>query len=256
MIRTFLLLFLFGILLLSCAEKPLKVVSASFFEENISRCKTVSCPEITVNYITVAGDKDSASLINTEIQDFIISSLYIGDEEQPSTASSILHAATGFVETYRLENAEFPDMAAEYFIEVTVTESFNTADLLSLELRNYLYTGGAHGYGAVIFKNYDPQTGLEWRFQDLIKDEVAFYALAEHTFRKAHDIRSNEPINSTGFWFENEVFALPETIGFTEINLILHYNQYEIASYAAGPIEVEIPLKEIQALLEIELVEQ
>ena len=256
MIRKFSLLFLIGCSLLSCTNKPLKVVSTSFFEENISSCKTVSCPEITINYITVEGDVESASLINTEIQDFIISSLYIGDEEQPSPASSIIDAATGFIETYRLENAEFPDMAAEYFVEVTVTESFNTADLLSLELRNYLYTGGAHGYGSVIFKNYDPQTGLEWKLQDLIQDEAEFYAMAEHKFRKAHDIRSGEPINSTGFWFENDEFSLPETIGFTKKNLILHYNQYEIASYASGPIEVEIPLIEVQALVEIELLDK
>jgi len=256
MIRKFSLLIFFGYSLMSCVDKPLTVVSTSFFEENLTSCKTVSCPEITVNYITIEGDVESASLINTEVQDFIISSLYIGDEEQPSPASSIKDAATGFIETYRLENAEFPDMAAEYFVEVTVTESFNTADLLSLELRNYLYTGGAHGYGSVIFKNYDPQTGLEWKLQDLVKDEAEFFAMAEQKFRKEHDIRANKPINSTGFWFENDQFSLPETIGFTKKNLILHYNQYEIASYAAGPIEVEIPLKEVQAFLEIELLEK
>lgn len=256
MIRKFSLLFLFGIILISCTNKPLEVVSTSFFEENIPNCKTVSCPEITVNYITVSGHEESTTLINTEIQDFIISSLYIGDEEQPSPASSIEEAATGFIETYRIENAEFPDMGAEYFVEVTVTESFNTPDLLSLELRNYLYTGGAHGYGSVIFKNYDPQTGLEWNLTDLLKDEAEFFALAEHHFRKAHDIMTSADINSTGFWFENDTFSLPESIGFTKENLILHYNQYEIASYAVGPIEVEIPLKKVQPLLEVQLLKQ
>ncbi len=58
-----------------------------------------------------------------------------------------------------------------------------------------------------------------------------------------------ESINSTGFWFENDRFYLPESIGLSKTNLLLVYNQYEIASYAGGPVALKIPLEELKEYL-------
>ena len=65
------------------------------------------------------------------------------------------------------------------------------------------------------------------------------------------EIPEDKPINSTGFWFENNTFYLPESIGFTKENVILLYNQYEIASYSSGPVELEISLEKVLPYLKI-----
>jgi hypothetical protein len=49
--------------------------------------------------------------------------------------------------------------------------------------------------------------------------------------------------------FEKDHFYLPENIGFTEKGIKLLYNQYEVASYADGPIELTLPYKDIRKFL-------
>ena len=49
--------------------------------------------------------------------------------------------------------------------------------------------------------------------------------------------------------FERDEFYLPENIGLTENGLVLLYNQYEVASYADGAIELILPMNEVKNYL-------
>lgn len=230
---------------LSCKkETSMSFASETITEADMAICKNVSCPEVTVSYVEIFGDEIISEKINTKIKSYILNALYLGDEENDPQATSITEAISWFIEMYRTDKDEFPDMVGEYFAEVSVQEDYVSDMLISFEMRTYLFTGGAHGYGSTIFMNIDPRSGEEIPTEKLCKDKTAFTAFAEKKFREAYQIRKDEPINSTGFWFEDDVFSLPETIGFTEENVILRYNQYDIASYADGPIELEIPLQE------------
>jgi hypothetical protein len=51
--------------------------------------------------------------------------------------------------------------------------------------------------------------------------------------------------------FEENLFSLPENIGLTAEGIKLHYNQYEVASYADGPIELTLPFPEVKQFLKI-----
>ena len=231
-------------LFLSCKkERPLVFSSESFTESKLELCKDISCPEITINYVQVQGDSEASEKINSEIITFIISALHIEDEGEPS-AASIPEAVENFIKAYRMDSADFPDMSAEYFAEINISESYNSKKLVSFQLQQFLYTGGAHGYQNNSFLNFNPQTGLELPLESLFTDIENFTILANNRFREAHKIAKTESINSTGFWFEDDKFYLPETIGITNEGLILIYNQYEIASYADGSIELEIPMEE------------
>jgi len=229
-------------------EVPLTFSTESFTEETFGICKTVSCPEITINYIKASGGKGISEKINTEIRSYIIAALNIGKDSIPK-AKTIKDAASGFIKVARLHAADFPDMSAEYFAEINISELFYSTELVSIEMHQYLYTGGAHGSGNTSFMNTDPQTGNEIPSEALFKNNIDFTAFAENKFRAANKISSTESINSTGFWFEDDTFYLPESIGLTETSFILIYNQYEIASYAEGPVELKIPLEEVKEYL-------
>ena len=179
--------------------------------KELSGCDT-GCPEITVNYIALEDKSERSDKINTKISEFIIDALYLGEEVTSSTAGNIEEAASGFVDMYRTHSAEFPDM--EYFAEINVSETYHSEEVLSLEMRHYLFTGGAHGYGATFFSNFDAQTGEQLDIEDIFKDIDQFTEFAEKAFRKEHSIPENESINSTGFWFDDDKFYLPESIGF------------------------------------------
>lgn len=246
MLRTHYLLVVIFILILGCAKEPELVIAAeSFSEKDLPLCQDVSCPEISIDYIKLAGVEEATNKINAAIRSFIIESLYLGDAAMPATATTIDEAATQFIEMYRTHNAEFPDMQMEYFADIDIHETFVSEKLLSLEMHHYLFTGGAHGYGATYFANFDPATGMEIPMEDLFEEYETFKKFAEAKFRAANDIPANGPINATWFWFEDDTFYLPETIGFTETSMILIYNQYEITSYAAGPVELQIPMIEV-----------
>ena len=49
--------------------------------------------------------------------------------------------------------------------------------------------------------------------------------------------------------FEKEKFYLPNNIGFTKKGIALCYNQYEVASYADGPIVLTLPFNEVKKYL-------
>ena len=250
--NTFIVLLLLAIT--SCKDEvPLVFSSESFTEETFDICKTVSCPEITINYIEALGDKSVTEKINSEITSYIIAALNIGEDTVPR-AKTINEAASDFIKVARLHAADFPDMSAEYFAEINVSESYNSNEIVSFEMHHYLYTGGAHGSGNAFFLNIDPRTGNEIPSEALFKNSIDFTAFAEKKFRESNKIPADESINSTGFWFEDDRFYLPDTMGLTETSFILIYNQYEIASYAEGPVELEIPLKEVKEYLNYKVV--
>lgn len=232
-------------------EKNIEFSSESFTEKELPICKNSKCPEVTINYVEIIGDEEVSEKINKKIKKFIYSSLLMGEDTIP-TAKSIQEAATGFIEVYNADKAQFPDMAGEYFAEISVTEIYTSKEHLCFEMRQYLFTGGAHGYGTTSFLNIDPQTGEELTSNELFKNNKEFTAFAEKQFRAKQKIAKDQSINENGFWFENDEFYLPESIGFTQDSVIFVYNQYDIASYADGPIELKIPLKEAKPFLSID----
>ncbi len=246
------LVFLFVLIATGSCKKetPLFFSTESFTEDSFDICKNIGCPDITVNYLMANGNSPVSDKINTQLQAFVIGSLNIGEDSIPK-AKTISEAASEFIKIYRLDAADFPDMSAEYFAEVTISESYRSDNLISLEMRQYLYTGGAHGYGSATFLNIDPETGAEIPSEELFKDFKSFTIFAETRFREVNKIELSDPINSTGFWFDDDLFYIPDALGFTENSMILIYNQYEIASYTAGPIELEISMEEVLPYLNL-----
>ncbi|MGO3182824.1 MAG: DUF3298 domain-containing protein [Aequorivita sp.] len=246
------LLALIAILFVGCEEeKSIEITPQSFTENELSICENSNCPEITINYVEAFGNEKIAGKINKKVNDFILKSLLMSEDSIP-TAKTINEAATGFVESYNADKAQFPDMAGEYFAEISVNEIYSTPDHLCFELIQYLYTGGAHGYGSTSFLNIDPKTGEKLSREDLFKNKKELTDFAEKKFRKQQKIAKDESINATGYWFDDEKFYLPESAGFTQDSLIFIYNQYDVASYADGPIELKIAIKEVEPFLSID----
>ena len=72
-------------------------------------------------------------------------------------------------------------------------------------------------------------------------------------FRNQKKLSADGNINSTGFLFENDVFALPNVIGFTANEMVLVYNPYEIASYVDGQTILKFKFSEVQEYLKLNL---
>ncbi|MAP80562.1 MAG: hypothetical protein CL526_05685 [Aequorivita sp.] len=252
MFKNLLLLAITTLLFVGCSsEKEIEISSQSFTEKELEICQDEACPEVTINYVKINGDSEVSKTINHKIKNFIITSLLMGEETKP-TAQDIRSAVKGFVEVYFSDKNQFPNMAGEYFAEITINEIYVSENIISFEMSQYLYTGGAHGYGRTTFLNVNPKTGDTYTFSELFQNKEEFISVAEKKFREQQNISENQGINDTKFWFKDDAFHLPESVGFTQDSLIFIYNQYEIASYADGPIELKIARKEATPYLTIQ----
>ena len=239
-------LFLLLVVLINCKneekETSILLKSESFSEEFQGNCQGDNCAKVTIDYIKIVGEKEAADKINFTIGSSIIYFLN-ADLEKKIRATTISEAANAFLKGYETDKNEFPDLSP-YTAEVSVSNSYSSSEIISIKTSFYNYTGGAHGNTTFSFLNFNPTTGAILTNNSLLKNKKEFTDFAESIFRKEKEIPKGESINSTGFWFENDTFSLPESIGFSETHLILIYNQYEIASYADGPIEIQIPMEE------------
>ncbi|PQB05305.1 DUF3298 and DUF4163 domain-containing protein [Aureitalea marina] len=241
----------FLVLLIGCEQPaPLTFENIHLSLIDDPDCSSQPCPIIDIDYPVALGEDEVSISISTGLENRIIESFQINPDGPK--ANTVEDAIAQFTQGYRADKAEFPDMNAQYEVSIILEESFRNEKLICFRQGDFKYTGGAHGNGVTLYQYFDLQSGQEFEFDKLIADRDGLANLAEEKFRAKFNIGPSESINSPGFWFEEELFALPETFGLEEDQLMLVYNTYEIASYADGTVEVAIPLNEVSEYLNLE----
>jgi len=250
MINKIVSIFAIVFILISCNEdKPLTFSSEEFNQSKLEECKGLDCPEISVNYLIASGNQEVQKRINQAIEQEVIDGLNPVRTDSVVNYNSINEAAEAFINSYKEDKAAFPDMASGYESKIDIAKSRESNELVSLKSEIYGYMGGAHGFTILSYLNFDAQTGEKLANEELFINNNAFKNFAEKKFREKFDIPNDDAINSTGFWFKDEIFVLPEAIGYEGENLVLIYNQYEIASYAEGQIILNIPIEQAEEYL-------
>ncbi len=212
-------------------------------------CDKNPCAKVKVSFPIAVASTAIAEKINAIIDDKIISYFIIDPDAKKE--ESIEKAVENFKNEYLKDKKMQPDFAFGYEADIQGEVLFKGEKLHSIAFSAFMYTGGAHGYSSLTYLNLDPKTGKEYDNTELFTDMKAFKKIAEKKFRTQEKIPEGSNINSTGFWFEDDTYQLPENIGFTKDNIILHYNAYDISSYAEGGKTLEIPLEEAKPYLDI-----
>lgn len=131
---------------------------------------------------------------------------------------------------------------------------YSNTNFLSLYVDYYQYTGGAHGMTDRCAYNLDLRTGEKIALSDLFPENINYKAIINQKIEK--QIQS-----------EPENYFTGEDMGFNSITedqgyyiqdgqLVIYFDLYEIAPYAAGFPEFKIPLTELQqAGLKTELIQ-
>ncbi|MCK0161382.1 DUF3298 and DUF4163 domain-containing protein [Allomuricauda sp. F6463D] len=203
------------------------------------------CPLIEINIPTALDDSAVSEAINRSVQEEIISILSFTEDE---TIDNVDKALQSFTSSYKELKAKFSD---EVPWEATIDGEivYEDENIITLLLNSYSFTGGAHGYASTSFLNFDKRQGEELENWELFDDMDGFEDFAETKFRIQEKIPQDENINATGFMFEGDSFFLSQNMGYTKEGLQLIYNQYEVASYADGPIVLLLPYNEINLYL-------
>lgn len=234
--------FLFFILLLGCKNSDQLTFEPSSYESTLCQ----DCPKVSIIIPKVLQKNKVGSAIENALREEVIFLLTFNDDIQ---ATTIEEAMQSFDKGYKELKKMYPDETPGWEAKIKGKIAYQGKKILSIQLDSYIFTGGAHGYSSTRFLNFDTKKGEELENWQLFKNTGNFEHFVEGRFRSKENILHDKPINSTGFMFENDSFYLPENIGFTKKGMQLHYNQYEIASYADGPIELTLSYEEVKNYL-------
>jgi len=222
-----------GLFLLACqSESKLTYEPLTWEGEGCDKC-----PKIQVEVPHVLDGSQVAQAINRALSEEIISILSFSEGEP---IDDVAKAIASFSDSYRELRDRF-DYELPWEASINGRVVHEDERIVTLEVRSYSFTGGAHGYSSTSYLNFDKKKGRELDNGELFGDLGGFGEFVEARFREQEKIPAQGNINATGFMFEGDSFHLPLNIGYTEKGLLLIYNQYEVASYADGPIELILP---------------
>lgn len=246
MIRNIVYLFVFVLVFAACKSDRKQTVvlnfeAKTFTEKENDTCelRNFDCTIIQLEVLEATGDEEVADRINQTLREHLV--LAVSTEEEPQVRAPEQMAKDFIAQQQKV--ADKFDTRFPWYALVNQSIYFQSDSLISIGVDTEVMTGGAHGYSATSFFNFDPQTGKEFSHNDLFKEGFTDYV--ESIFRNQEEIAEGTPINSTGYWFEDDEFNLPINIGFEEDKVILIYNPYEIASYADGEFYLELPKNDV-----------
>lgn len=110
-------------------------------------------------------------------------------------------------------------------------------DFISFYIDYYEFTGGAHGSTFRKSYNIDLKSGKVLNLHDILKDIPNYKKIIN---KYIHDEISQKP----EVYFIDSFKGIYNDISFTldKSNLIIYFQQYEIAPYSSGIIEFKIPI--------------
>lgn len=139
---------------------------------------------------------------------------------------------------------------------VTEYRAYGNTHFLTHRIDTYTYTGGAHGGTTAETFTYD-RTGKQIQAADLFVNTAAVDTFSGLVKKHALALENYKDVINTEWLAES---AGPDAsnfkaFAFSGSDLIIIFQQYAIAPYAAGIIEVPIPLGELNGILKPEFLE-
>ena len=130
-----------------------------------------------------------------------------------------------------------------YEMDISCSITTNDKNILSVDVSNSGYTGGAHPNSWVKIYNFDLRNGNEIKLNDFLIEggEQQLASIAEDAFEKAY--------GKDEWDYEQDKFPLAMNFNISTGGLYFIYNAYEIGSYAMGAPDVYIPYKDIKHLI-------
>ncbi len=140
-----------------------------------------------------------------------------------------------------------------YFEMLTGHIAYNKNNIISYTIGFENYTGGAHGSHAYNNHVIDLQTGAivteEEIFTDNYQDELA--AILIDAIAKEQGVDKPKDLENIGFFSVEEIFPNNNFL-VNEEGLTYTFNEYEIAAYVVGAINIFLPYENIDFLLKKE----
>lgn len=263
-----LLVFLYGINLISCNQKKSEQNHIEFDHLQMNeKVFLLSQNDTTLPYADVKIDFIYPKKFNNQ-EDLarlqqIFNGTFFNDETYDSLSPQ--DALDKYLENYTKEykeltnqynqdlaNLEGEDRPSWYWYILGKSNEilYNDKNILSYSVEHSDYTGGAHGSLRVLYYTIDLDELTTVTEEDIFQPNYHHFLTSKivEKLMKKYNVDNPEKLIDEGFFDINEI--APNN-NFWLNNEGIHYifNQYEIAPYSMGPIEVTIPYEEIISIV-------
>jgi Protein of unknown function (DUF3298)/Deacetylase PdaC len=235
------------------ADQPLTLQRQEFTFNGVGRCDTVTNRGVSIraSYFTLPGNDPASRAITDSLQMLIVGNVtgWLDSATvaaHPAARRSLPDAARLFADDYQALMADNKFMTGCWELETKCDTVFSSRKVLTAQVSTYAYTGGAHPNAYTGYFSFDRKTGHKLRLTEMVSDTTALLRLVEGAFRKQKGLMAGQDLEAEGYFLRDGRFFLPDNVALGRAGLICHYNPYEIASYANGPIEVVIPYGQLR----------
>lgn len=242
--------------LYSCGSKTVETESF-YFEQKYYLTQDTSKGVLSVEMQVELPYKYKDSNVLKIVRNDIVNNIF-GDEYIEIANKDILQRfASDMYEEYTINNLPFlkdeaPENIGYAFNNDYYLESFSLLSdehIFSYGINLYVYMGGAHGLGTRMYRNYNLKDGSIIAEDDLFTGDYKTYLtglMMQHIIADSEEINSMEELKEV-YWTEHimpngNFFLTSESINYV-------FNPYDIAPYAWGRTEVNIPFAEIRPIL-------
>ncbi|MCC3863788.1 DUF3298 and DUF4163 domain-containing protein [Terrisporobacter petrolearius] len=158
-----------------------------------------------------------------------------------------LKEAQSFLEDFELDESNF---VADASYEVKK----NTVNTISILIKYYKYSGGAHGYYEYVPYNIDLKSGDNLALKNIFKKDVDYKEIIDKEVEKQiKELGKKEKDLDKVYDFygikENQKFYLKDD------EIVIYFDLYDIAPYAAGIPEFPITVDNIKDQIKEEYLE-
>lgn len=229
--------------------------------EKVDSLLPYSDVKITFNYPVKFGKKEELDRLQQIFIGTFFNNIYL-DELSPEDAmkayiSNYEDEYKSLSNTYysdksRLEESNMP-MWYWYYLNLSNKVMFQNKKLLSNAVEYSDYTGGAHGSYMITYTNIDLEELVTISEEDIFAPDYQkpLAAIIVKRLMIQNNVNTPEDLLSVGFFDIDDIFP-NNNFWLNDEGIHYAFNQYEIAPYVMGVIEVDIPFEDIEALLKSE----
>ncbi|MEG1256671.1 DUF4163 domain-containing protein [Clostridium sp.] len=191
-------------------------------------------------YVSVDINKPIVRLPNKEIEGIINSKI----------SKKVSEFENYIVDLSKKDNMQYKKDGLplkQYVVNINNTVNYNKDNILSLTLHFYSYTGGAHGSSVDVSYNFDVNTGNNGVLEDFLGKDKKYNKIILNNMKEIIDKNPNMYFKEV----TDNINEIPYNQKFFLVNdyVIIYFDEYEIAPYAAGIVQFKIPLKSFKAPL-------
>lgn len=149
---------------------------------------------------------------------------------------------------------DYPEGEVKFVANTDFEVKKNSDNMLSILVKYYKYSGGAHGYYENIAYDIDMRDGNILKLSDLFKAQVNYKEVINKEIRNQIEDLGKTDKENVGIYQFNSIKD-DQKFYIQDDNLVIYFDLYDIAPYAAGIPEFLVNINSISHILKYDYIE-